>query len=46
VRPNLVSRRSFNFDGDAWNFLERNFSLDEFHPKFSPDASFFCGPRC
>lgn len=29
VRPILVSRRSFYFDGDAWNFLDRNFLLDE-----------------
>merc|ERR1712198_379729 len=28
VRPILVSR-SFYFDGDAWNFLDRNFLLDE-----------------
>jgi len=39
VRPILVSRRSFYFDGDAWNFLKFFFGF--FHPKFSPDASFF-----
>lgn len=41
VRPILVSRRSFYFDGDAWNFLDRNFLWMNFHPKFASDASFF-----
>jgi len=43
VRPILVSRRSFYVDGDAWNFLDRNFLWMKiaFHPKFSSDASFF-----
>jgi len=41
VRPILVSRRSFYFDGDVWIFLDRNFLWMNFIPNFLQMLHFF-----